>query len=102
MTYAKVFSADFDAVGGVNQTDAVNSTGADLIVLAVSYYGPDGPPSSITDNKSNTWTALTQQEGASGGVRMYYCQAPTVGSGHVFTVGIYGSVFRSTIQAIGF
>lgn len=71
---------------GAGATAAVNTTGADLIVVSVSEYSGTG--AGLSDSKSNTWTALTQKSGGSGGnskARIYYCAAPTVGSGHTFT-----------------
>lgn len=77
-------------------TSGIDTTGADLIVVSVSWYIVDTPIGSLTfsDSKSNTWTRLTDSTG--GGVAanvLYYCQSPTVGSGHTFTTnGAYVSV----------
>lgn len=87
------------AVGGANgnTTAAVDTTGANLIVLVVTDFAA-GPGVTLSDSKGNTWTGLTAQTNSSnnGRVRIYYCFAPTVGSGHTFTVSGTG-----TFSAVG-
>lgn len=64
-------------------SDAIDTTGANLIVLHVS----SADANTVTDSKSNTWTALTSKTSGSGNIgRLYYCVNPTVGSGHTFSV----------------
>lgn len=64
-------------------TTAIDTTGADLIVIWTAWLGA---PPTITDSKGNTWIALTQRNGTSlFSGRFYYCVAPTVGSGHTFS-----------------
>lgn len=74
--------------GSVNATDvttsAIDTTGASLIILSVSFAS--GQSFTPTDSKSNTWTAGTQRNGAGGAQRLFYCLNPTVGAGHTFTV----------------
>lgn len=66
-------------------TSAVNTTGANLIVISVASYKPGGTVT-ISDSKSNTYTALTQRNAPNDArVQLYYCASPTVGSGHTFT-----------------
>lgn len=76
--------------GGVTSA-SVDTTGANLIVLAVCGYLSNPTP---TDSKGNTWTLMTTNDGAmSARVRMYYCVSPTVGSGHTFSSGAaYASI----------
>lgn len=63
-------------------TPSIDTTGADLIVIGVGSY-QTAP--TLTDSKGNVWTALTKS--ASNAVsQIYYCQSPTVGAGHTFTV----------------
>jgi hypothetical protein len=68
-------------------TPAMDSTGADLIVLAI--IGPDGANYvSGADSKSNTWNnpgTLVRNSPAAQRAGMPYVLAPTVGSGHTFT-----------------
>lgn len=64
---------------------SIDTTGANLIViLGNSAFGGLGTPS---DNKSNTWTALTEY-GGNYKQRIWYCSSPTVGSGHTFSASI--------------
>lgn len=72
-------SADGDTV----TTDPIDTTGANLIVLAVAQYDSFGV---ITDTYSNTWTrAAGSQLGFFATVEFFYCLSPIVGSGHTFT-----------------
>ena len=65
-------------------TDAIDTTGANLIVIVESIYGGVTTP---TDSKSNgSWTGLTAQTVNNESCRIYYHVAPTVGTGHTFTV----------------
>jgi hypothetical protein len=74
------------ATGGDVTTDAANTTGADLIVLALIYYhaGTVSVPT-VLDSKGNTWTALTDRRSSNQGCRLFYCAGPTVGTGHTFS-----------------
>jgi hypothetical protein len=77
-------------------TSSLNTTGADLLVVSVHEYD-GGPAGTVSDSKSNSWTALTSynSSGASK-VRIYYAtSAPTVGSGHTFQYtgsGVYATI----------
>lgn len=79
------------AVGNTNggagavTTPAIDTTGANLIVLAVSSYAATSEPT-ISDSKSNTWSQLTIRSAGDTRFRLFYCAGPTVGSGHTFTV----------------
>lgn len=67
-------------------TDAIDTTGADLIIGLVAVYAGGGG-GAFSDSKGNTWTGLTaQSESGLSWVRIYYCVNPTVGSGHTFSV----------------
>jgi hypothetical protein len=75
-----------------SNTASLNTTGANLIVVGITWYGTYGAPFTpppITDSYGNTWTPLTAQLAGSGQAasQLYYAISPTVGSGHVFTVG---------------
>jgi hypothetical protein len=81
-----------------NTTGAIDTTGADLLVLLAAGYS--GGPPAISDSKSNTWTALTQYStGSDGFCRIYYVQGGTVGSGHTFTVSGGSSFAGCAVQA---
>lgn len=84
--------------GGV--TSAIDTTGADLIVLSLtcartsilSYVG------TISDNKGNTWLntgGITQADGSNNAAStIVYCVNPIVGQGHTFTYG-GGAILQS-------
>lgn len=65
-------------------TSSIDTTGATLLVAVVSRANNSG---TLTDNKSNTWTALTTRSagGFSVFTTAYHCIGGTVGSGHTFT-----------------
>lgn len=72
--------------GNVNgfTTASIDTTGANLIVVTVSYYSSEP---TLSDSKSNSYTALTARTtGSSQYIRQYYIQGGTVGSGHTFTL----------------
>ena len=76
-------------------TTAIDSTGADLLVVVTSGFVPNGVPVISSDSNGNTW----QTDGPSNGVGntygfFYYVINPVVGSGH--TVSLSGSRFYTT------
>lgn len=73
-------------------SDAVDTTGANLLVIAVAS---SSGTITVSDNKSNTYTPLTSYVSSSQAARLYYCASPTVGVGHTFTVS-------GTTQVINF
>lgn len=68
-------------------TSNIDTTGATLLVVSIVSAATVSAPT-LSDNKSNTWTALTTRTTPGPTVRtiMYYAENPTVGSGHNFTV----------------
>lgn len=77
------------AQAGPGTTAAINTTGADFIVIGVSTNAPSG--GTITDSLTgcaspcNTWTRLTpQQASTNAGTVLFYSTNPTVGANHVF------------------
>ncbi len=69
---------------------AYDTTGAKFIVVAAITYALGGT-TTVSDSKSNTWTALTKYTtGTQPAVQFFYCASPTVGSGHTFTVSNTG------------
>ena len=75
-------------------TSAIDTTGADLIVVAVARY----IGATVSDNKGNTYTAATGY-GSDPVLTFYYCQAPTVGTGHTFSVGSVASGYAALAVA---
>lgn len=86
MAFALVASVNVQNTGGgtTETTGAIDTTGANLIV--VSVIG-DGNPGTLTvsDNKGNTYTPLTRQVQDPKFAQLFYVLNPTVGSGHTFT-----------------
>jgi YD repeat-containing protein len=74
------------ALGSSNSvtTAAINTTGANFLVIALSYS--TGATPTLSDNKGNTWTPLTTSA-VTGTVteRLYYASNAVVGSGHTFS-----------------
>jgi len=74
------------AAGNGFTTSAIDTSGADLIVLSIGYYNGINT-ATVSDSKSNTWTALTQRVATNNCAhRLFYCASPTVGTGHTFTL----------------
>lgn len=98
MAYSLLTHAAAGSSSSGATTGAIDTTGADLIVIGASY----GASTTITvsDSKGNTWTPLTAQANASHKNQLYYCQAPTVGSGHTFTISGTNSYGGITVLAI--
>jgi hypothetical protein len=74
-------------------SDAIDTTAANFIAICVAGYGTQ----TISDSRTNTWTALTQRTGGFGAyTRIYYCHSPTTDASHTFAVagtGVYPSIF---------
>jgi hypothetical protein len=83
-------------------TTAIDTTGADLIVVVDAWYG-GGPTPTVTDSKSNgAPTASTTYGTAINGARIrisYWAAPATVGSGHTFTVAGTGSYAAAVAAA---
>lgn len=75
---------------GAGPTSAIDTSGANLIVLTITYLVNSVFP---VDSKSNTYTKAvdTTSSGGDQGVQIWYCFNPTVGSGHTFTVSSGGT-----------
>jgi hypothetical protein len=74
---------------GAVHTDAVNTTGANLLVAVLSCFGAT-PSVTVSDSKSNTWTALTNYLGTDANVRIYYSVPSSVGTSHSFNAAQAG------------
>ncbi len=94
--FSLVANTGKQAVSGEGPTtDAIDTTGANLIVIGVTWYS-QVQDMTLSDSKGNTWTPLTQVDKDDWTTQMFYAYAPTVGSGHTFTAG--GSATYSTIE----
>jgi len=90
---------------GVNggTTAAMDTTGANLLLMSVGLYGPGSGPVTVSDSKGNTWIGLTLH-GTSGGNfhKIYYCVAPPAGKlgpGHTFSYAATTSYGALVAQA---
>lgn len=82
ITVTTTQNTQFGSSGGTSAS--LDTTGCTLLVVSLVYQKAGG--SNLTDSKGNTWTALTAYEGPSvAGARIYYCDNPTVGTGHTFS-----------------
>jgi len=80
-------------------TAAVNTTGANLIVLMPAWTAGAGGGPSVSDSAGNVWTALTIYSTPNSDRRtvIYYKINPTVSATHTFT---YTSVTGATYPSI--
>lgn len=80
-------------------TPAIDTTGADLLVVTYTRFFDVGPAATpITDSKGNTWVASTAELGDPGGlgfVRQFHAANPIVGTGHTFTFTLAAAGFPS-------
>lgn len=65
---------------------AINTTGANLLVVSVGSQPGSVTAPTLTDSKSNTWTLIKAQVGSDVRTGLYAALNPTVGTGHQFTV----------------
>lgn len=79
---ALVASVSATPGSGGGATAAIDTTGADLIVMSAASFSAGF---TVSDSKGNTYTALTLR-GGSFRQQLFYCLAPSVGASHTFTV----------------
>lgn len=80
-------------------TPAINTTGATIIVIAVSSFEASTDQSAPIDNLFNTYTQLTLYQNTLTGVRFYYCQSPTTGAAHTFEIHVTANAYASCAVA---
>jgi hypothetical protein len=81
--------ANNPATYATTTTNPINTTGATLIVVAVSYYGPSGIITP-TDSQGNTWISTSSNTpylSAYGycGTEIFYVSNPVTSATHTFT-----------------
>ncbi len=65
-------------------TSGIDTSVVDFLFVAVAF--DPGTDPTLSDNKGNTWTALTTvSTGGAPSLVVFYVQAPSVGTGHTFT-----------------
>src|SRR5215472_13389017 len=87
--------------GSTNQstftTSAIDTTGADLLVVQVvdSNHG-----TTLSDNKGNTWVSAAGPTTTNGpDAQLYYATNPIVGTGHTFTATVTSQSPALLVQA---
>jgi len=85
------------SVNSAGPTTAMDTTGADLIVISCSGYG--NVPT-VSDSESNTWIPLNFS-GASRRQQMHYCLSPSTSSTHTFSNNGAGSPAMSVLAFSG-
>lgn len=92
--------ADKSGIGGSFTSAAMNSTGATGLVCGLTSYDLATEPT-LSDSKGNTFTPLTVINITNLlRVRLLYVAAPSVGSGHTFTVTISGGNSYSSVACL--
>lgn len=84
MAFSLIANAKGTGVSGAI-TNAVDTTGANLIILTVGWYHAITADVTITDSKSNTWNALTKKSTTTISNRIWWSIPTSVGSSHTFT-----------------
>lgn len=98
MTWALISNVAAGSTTGDNVTTAaMDTTGANFLVLSLSYLTAQSV--TISDSKGNTWTPRTAANGNLSSSRLYYVEAPTVGTGHTFTATSTGGVPSIAVAA---
>lgn len=99
MAFAFVIGTGAGSSGGVTVTTSnIDTTGCDILFAVVTNYVASAAPT-VTDSKSNTWTALTSREATDTRCRLFYCTNPTVGTGHNFSGGATGTDYPAICVA---
>lgn len=106
MAYPLISSTYKGCVDTSDETSAaINTTGANLIVIGVSYL-TGGTVPTFTDSRdgtfsdgSNTWTGLTAINEGTVSVKLYYCYTPTVGATHYFRADSTSQLKSFSVQA---
>ena len=65
-------------------TTAVNSTGAQTIVIAVASDGSG--TATVSDNLGNVWQETSATAADNAAIQVWQSNSPTTGPGHTFTV----------------
>ena len=97
------FIGSVEAAGGQaspQTTAAMDTTGANLLVCAVSAFAGVAEPT-VTDSKGNSWTPKTGFGSNSGRVRLHFSVPTSVGAGHTFEASNASDMY-GTIIAMAF
>lgn len=76
--------------GGVSvTTTGINTTGANLLVAVISYFGVTAP--TVSDSQGNVWTVIDTRTNTSRNVRILYTFAPTTNASQTVTASLAAS-----------
>lgn len=80
-----ISSASAAARSGTVTTGAINTTGADLIIVGINSFEAAVTP--ISDSAGNTWVNVISDISTDPavGVYLYYCENPTTSASHTFS-----------------
>lgn len=98
MSFSTPIASTSQFGNGNTTTSAIDTTGADFLIVCLSYLTSSAP--ALSDSKSNSWTGLTISSSVSGSTKIFYSVPTSVGSGHTFTATT-GNFF-GTISAAAF
>lgn len=77
-------------------TSAIDSTGADLLILGVAdFYGSPSLTSHVSDSKGNTYVKIGETDTSGYSVSIFACFNPIVGAGHTATYSTGGATYPS-------
>ena len=82
-------------------TSAMDSTGADTIIISVQTYNTTVPLTAISDSKSNVFVQLAHNNFGVYDQRIFLCRNPTVGGSHTFSFGTGGASY-AVVSAAAF
>jgi hypothetical protein len=71
-------------VNGGTTSTSIDTTGADLLIMAVSTWSASSPET-ISDSQTNSWTLLHNDLQGTPELHWYYCISPSTSASHTFT-----------------
>lgn len=84
-------------------TDAIDTSGADLLVLYAVQQTATVTPDAPTDSKGNSWTKGTPFADPMGiYMTVYWCKPTSVGTGHTFTYATTGTTTGPEVVVLAF
>ena len=88
---ATLITGEYVVGAGSKTTTGVDTTGADFLLVVISYWSQS---STLSDSKTNSWNWLTTYGTTNAFVKIGYVYNPNVGSGHTFSAyADYGCIF---------
>ena len=102
MAFSHIISVNGAGNNSGVTTGNINTTGAKIICISVTWYSGGGLPV-ITDSSGNTWTYLTSTLGGNGITYscICYCINPTTSATHNFTSTSYFAYSSISVSCFG-